>query len=150
MLWIPAALAESATDTTAAEIVENAVEVVEEVKNMDISIMEALMFALVGFIVVFVVLFVIIGAIVLTSKLLGAASKKPAKKEAPAQAAPAAPAAAAPVAAPAAVMAPGSCGELKTYNVSDKDCAMIMAIVADEMKTPLNELRFISIKEIAE
>ena len=31
-------------------------------------------------------------------------------------------------------------------NVSERDAAMIMAIVASEMKTPLNELRFKSIK----
>lgn len=36
-------------------------------------------------------------------------------------------------------------GGLKLTNVSDKDAALIMAIVADELKTPLNELRFISI-----
>jgi Na+-transporting methylmalonyl-CoA/oxaloacetate decarboxylase gamma subunit len=44
-------------------------------------------------------------------------------------------------------IAPGSCGDVKLYNVPDKDAAMIMAIVADELKTPLNELRFISIKQ---
>ncbi len=41
--------------------------------------------------------------------------------------------------------APGSCGELVLKNVSDKEAAMIMAIVADKMETPLNELRFKSI-----
>jgi len=46
--------------------------------------------------------------------------------------------------------AKGSCGKLKRYNVSDKTCAILMAIVADKMGTPLNELRFISIKEIAD
>lgn len=42
--------------------------------------------------------------------------------------------------------APGSCGGLVLKNVSDRDAAMIMAIVADELGTPLNELRFTSIK----
>ncbi len=41
--------------------------------------------------------------------------------------------------------APGSCGELVLKNVSDKEAAMIMAIVADKMQAPLNELRFKSI-----
>ncbi len=41
--------------------------------------------------------------------------------------------------------APGSCGELVLKNVSDKEAAMIMAIVADTMQAPLNELRFKSI-----
>ncbi len=44
--------------------------------------------------------------------------------------------------------APGSAGKLKLYNVEPKTAAMIMAIVADQMGKPLNELRFISIKEV--
>ena len=42
----------------------------------------------------------------------------------------------------------GTCGELKLINVEERDAAMIMAIVADNMGTPLNELRFISIKKV--
>ena len=61
--------------------------------------------------------------------------------------------AAAPVAAPAAApaapqLAPGSAGQLKLYDVEPKTAAMIMAIVANQMGKPLNELRFISIKEV--
>lgn len=41
--------------------------------------------------------------------------------------------------------APGSCGELVLKKVKDRDAALIMAIVADKMQTPLNELRFKSI-----
>lgn len=44
--------------------------------------------------------------------------------------------------------APGSAGELKLYGTDPRDAAMIMAIVADEMGVPLNELRFLSIKEV--
>lgn len=51
---------------------------------------------------------------------------------------------------PANAPARGSCGKLKRYNVPDKTVAMLMAIVADKLGTPLNELRFISIKEIAD
>ena len=58
----------------------------------------------------------------------------------------AAPAAAAPATAPAT--APGSAGKLKLYDVEPKTAAMLMAIVADKMGKPLNELRFISIKEV--
>ena len=66
-------------------------------------------------------------------------------------AAPAAAPVAAPAAAPAApVTAPGTAGQLKTYDVPPKTCAMLMAIVADKMGKPLNELRFISIKEVKE
>lgn len=49
-----------------------------------------------------------------------------------------------------AVPAPGSAGDVKLYNVSDRDAAMIMAIVADQMQAPLNELRFLSIREVNE
>lgn len=44
--------------------------------------------------------------------------------------------------------APGSAGQVKIYDVPPKTAAMLMAIVADKMKKPLNELRFISIKEV--
>jgi len=44
--------------------------------------------------------------------------------------------------------APGSAGQLKLYDVEPKTAAMLMAIVADKMGKPLNELRFISIREV--
>ena len=44
--------------------------------------------------------------------------------------------------------APGSAGQLKIYDVEPKIAAMLMAIVANKMGKPLNELRFISIKEV--
>lgn len=47
-------------------------------------------------------------------------------------------------------LAKGSCGELCLNNVSEKDAAMVMAIVADQLQTPLNQLRFKSIKQIGE
>ena len=46
--------------------------------------------------------------------------------------------------------APGSAGRLKLHNVPPKTAAMVMAIVANQMGKPLNELRFISIKEVTE
>ena len=49
---------------------------------------------------------------------------------------------------PEAPAAPGTAGQLKLYDVPPKTAAMIMAIVADKMGKPLNELRFISIKEV--
>jgi len=62
-------------------------------------------------------------------------------------------AAAAPVVeeAPVAVekpVAPGTAGQLKLHDVEPKTAAMLMAIVADKLGKPLNELRFISIKEV--
>ena len=44
--------------------------------------------------------------------------------------------------------APGTAGELKLYDTDLRDAAMIMAIVADELKVPLNQLRFHSIRQI--
>ena len=60
-----------------------------------------------------------------------------------------APAAAVPVAAPVVeTAAPGTAGQLKLHDVPPKTAAMLMAIVADKMGKPINELRFISIKEV--
>ena len=44
--------------------------------------------------------------------------------------------------------APGSAGQLKIHDVEPKTAAMLMAIVADRLQKPLNELRFVSIKEV--
>lgn len=44
--------------------------------------------------------------------------------------------------------APGSAGRLKLHDVEPKTAAMLMAIVANKLGKPLNELRFISIKEV--
>ena len=45
-------------------------------------------------------------------------------------------------------LAPGSAGDVKLYDTDPRDAAMIMAIVADKLQKPLNELRFVSIKEV--
>ena len=45
-------------------------------------------------------------------------------------------------------VAPGSAGQVKLHDVPPKTAAMLMAIVANKMDKPLNELRFISIKEV--
>ena len=74
--------------------------------------------------------------------LLEAEKKK--EEAAQAKAAPAA----APAPAPEKKLAPGSAGHIKLYNVPDKEAAMIMAIVADTLKKPINELHFISIREV--
>ena len=44
--------------------------------------------------------------------------------------------------------APGTAGQIKLHNVPPKTAAMLMAIVADKTGKPLNELRFVSIKEV--
>ena len=55
---------------------------------------------------------------------------------------------AAPAANTPAPTAPGSAGTLKLHDVEPKTAAMLMAIVADQLGKPINELRFISIKEV--
>lgn len=54
----------------------------------------------------------------------------------------------APAAAKTGERAKGSCGGVVLNGVEEKTAAMLMAIVADELKTPLCELRFISVKEV--
>ena len=113
----------------------------------DISIGEAGVYALLGYAVVFFGLILLMCVVTAMGKYFSAKdSKMKAAASAAAQAtAPAAPAASA--AAPKKV-APGSAGELKLYDVEPKTAAMIMAIVANQMGKPLNELRFKSIKEV--
>ncbi len=45
-------------------------------------------------------------------------------------------------------VAPGVAGQMKLNNVDPKTAAMLMAIVAEKTGKPLNELRFISVKEV--
>ena len=102
--------------------------------------------ALLGYSVVFFGLILLMGVITILGKVMTAKVNKPAKAEAPKAAAPAA--VVAPVAEAAPQLAPGTAGQLKLHDVNPKTAAMIMAIVADKMGKPLNELRFISIKEV--
>ena len=110
-----------------------------------IGIGEAGVYALLGYGMVFFGLILLMVVVMIMGKCFTAKKEKPAAAPAPAAAAPAAPVA--PVEAP---VAPGTAGQLKTYDVPAKTCAMLMAIVADKMGKPLNELRFISIKEVKE
>ena len=110
-----------------------------------IGIGEAGVYALLGWGMVFFGLILLMIVVMIMGKCFTAKKEKPAAAPAPAAAAPAAPAAPAP-----APEAPGTAGQLKTYDVPAKTCAMLMAIVADKMGKPLNELRFISIKEVKE
>lgn len=113
--------------------------------NNDITIVQTLGVVVLGMGTVFAVLILLWILIVAESKVVAAMeNKKKAAEPAPA----AAPAAAAAAPAAPAKLAKGSCGPVMLHDVPDRTAAMIMAIVADELKTPLNELRFISIKEV--
>ncbi len=94
------------------------------------------LYALLGFVLLFAVL---IGATFLVKTLL--AKRKPTSAE------PVAPTAAEPI---AEEPAPGRSGDMILYNVSEREAAMVMAIVADELGTPINQLDFISIKKKCE
>ena len=116
----------------------------------NISIANAGIVALLGYAVVFF-------GLILLMLVVTAMGKAFMAKEAHAKVAPAAKKAEAPAAAavavsavadPTADAAPGTAGNLKLYDTPPKTAAMIMAIVANQMGKPLNELRFISIKEV--
>ena len=113
----------------------------------NIGIVDAAIVAVLGYAVVFFGLILLMGVIIIMGKAFMAQDKKAAAKAAAAKEV----LASVPVAAPAAVespAAPGTAGQLKLHDVEPRTAAMIMAIVADKMGKPLNELRFISIKEV--
>ena len=113
-----------------------------------IGILDAAIVALLGYAVVFFGLILLMIVIICMGKVFIAKDKKAADKAAAAKASVSNPApAAAPVAAEP-VYAPGTAGQLQLYELDPKTAAMIMAIVANKMGKPLNELRFISIKEV--
>ena len=109
----------------------------------NISILDSAIVALLGYAVVFFGLILLMIVVIALGKVFSAKDAKAAAKKAETAAAPAAP-----VAAPEAPAAPGTAGQLKLHDVEPKTAAMIMAIVADKLGKPLNELRFISIKEV--
>ena len=100
--------------------------------------------AALGYLVVFIGLFLLMCVVIAVGKVMVASAKKnKAEKAESADAAPAAAAAEAPK-----KLAPGSAGDVKLYDTDPRDAAMIMAIVANKLDKPLNELRFRSIKEV--
>ena len=110
---------------------------------VNISIADAGIVTLLGYAVVFIGLILLMAVMMIMGAIMVSRAKK---------AAAAAPATAAVPAAPAApkAQAPGTAGELKLYDTDPRDAAMVMAIVADDLGKPLNQLRFKSIKEVKE
>ena len=106
---------------------------------INISIPNAGIIALLGYLVVFLGLVMLMVVVMVMCKIMVARARK-------AQAA--AVVEAAPVEAAPVAEAPGTAGELKLYDTDPRDAAMIMAIVADTLGKPLNQLRFICIKEV--
>ena len=125
-------------------------------RNATLKVTDALLLALIGVVVVFIVLILLMLIVSLVGKIFDGSEKlkekhpewndkvqnlkakmtfwKKDKQEEPET-----------VEQP---LAKGTCGELKLINTDERDAAMIMAIVADQTNTPLNELRFKSIKRV--
>ena len=103
------------------------------------SIGDAAILALLGYVVVFFGIVLLMAVVMVMGQIFIAAGKK--KAAAVVEPAPA-------VEEEPKATAPGSAGQLKLHTVEPKTAAMLMAIVADKMGKPLNELRFISIKEV--
>ena len=115
----------------------------------NISIANAAIVAVLGYAVVFFGLILLMTVVICMGKAFIAKDKKAAAKADAAKAAIPTPVVPVVDAAPAAQdLAPGTAGQLKLHDVEPKTAAMLMAIVADKMGKPINELRFISIKEV--
>ena len=113
---------------------------------VNLGVGPAAVMAVLGYAVVFLGIFLLMIVVSIMGKIfIAKAAKAEIAKVVPTAVPTPASAPAAPVEAP---VAPGTAGQLKTYDVPPKTCAMLMAIVADKMGKPLNELRFISIKEV--
>ena len=106
-----------------------------------ITLGEAGIYALLGYAVVFFGLILLMTVVIIIGKCFIAADKKRKAQTEPVVVAPVV------VEAPTA---PGAAGDLKLHNVEPKIAAMLMAIVADKLGKPLNELRFLSIREVEE
>ena len=113
-----------------------------------VTLSESILLSIVGFGVVFLALGLLAVFITIMAKIVSNINAKntPQKSEEKA----AAPAPAAPAKDPNKVPLPEttSQGQCDLHNVSYRDAALIMAIVADKLDAPLNTLVFKSIKEV--
>ena len=105
-----------------------------------ISLSQAGLYAILGYAVVFFGLILLMLVMVILGKCFTAKLQTKATRTTEAL----------PAKLPEPPAAPGSAGSLKLYNVEPKTAAMVMAIVADSMGKPINELRFLSIQEVTE
>ena len=116
--------------------------IANEVGRSNLEIADAGLYAILGYAIVFLGLVLLMIVVSIVGKCFSASL---ARKQA--KAAAAMPETEQPKEVPQPE-APGTAGQLKLYNVEPKTAAMVMAIVADKLGKPLNELRFISIKEV--
>jgi len=104
-----------------------------------ITLGQAGLYGLLGYAVVFFGLILLMTVTVIFGKFFIALSRRAKPKEIPVA-----------IELPPPPVAPGSAGQLKLYNVEPKTAAILMAIVADKLGKPINELRFLSIREVSE
>ena len=109
---------------------------------------EAGITGLLGYAVVFTGLILLMVVVIIMGKIMSGKKKAQPVSQAEAVPAPAVVATPAPTAPVSGTPAPGTAGQLKLYDTPPKAAAMCMAIVAHQLGKPLNELRFISIKEV--
>jgi len=126
-------------------------------KEAPLKVVDSLILAAIGILIVFAVLIVLMLLISCLGKIFDGSEKLKAKhpewgeklarakaklmfwkKEKPEDAAP----------EKQGEPANGTCGELTLINTTEREAAMIMAIVADSTGIPLNELRFKSIRKV--
>ena len=111
------------------------------------TFVDACLYSVTGLLVVFFALILLMAIIKIMTAVGDSAEKKAALAAAAAAPAPAAE----PVKAetgPSGVAGPKYTRELKLWDTDPRDAAMIMAIVAETTQIPLNQLQFLSIKEI--
>ena len=106
----------------------------------DITFGQAGLYAILGYGVVFLGLILLMIVVLLFGKAFLSASKKPAKETAAEQQQPV---------QTVPETAPGAAGQLKLHDVDPKTAAMLMAITANKLDKPINELRFLSIREVS-
>lgn len=100
----------------------------------DTSILAGIGYSIFGMAVVFLMLWILMLVIGVMARIARRNQEKEAALETPASPA----------------LAPGSAEQIQLNDVPDETAAMLMAIVADELGKPLNEIRFVSIREVAE
>lgn len=104
-------------------------------KKENIGLLEALGISLLGLAVILAVLALLMGIVYLMGYLLNRKKVKIEDKVEESE---------------TLLYANGSLGELKLIDTTEREAALIMAIVADKTNIPLNKLKFISIRNVKE
>lgn len=109
-------------------------------ESVKVNAGETFLICLIGFLLIMVVLALLIGVTCAMKRFLKRILKQSKNNDTAATTTPVA----------EKELAKGSCGDFCLNNVSEREAAMVMAIVADQLQTPLNQLRFKSIECVGE